>query len=85
MSSPEYSFTMLDDTGSRRLSEQQRLMLHIIMETEPDASTETSHAGVAVLSALSFGETATSSAPAPPVVEPDRTANVPSAQAAVAV
>ena len=45
---------LIDDTGSHRLSEQQRLMLHILMETEPDASSELfppSPAGVAVLQA----------------------------------
>lgn len=30
----EHSFTLIDDTGSRRLSDQQRLQLMIALETE---------------------------------------------------
>lgn len=30
----DYSFTLVDDTGRRRLSDEQRLRLHIAMESE---------------------------------------------------
>lgn len=70
----DYAFTLLDETGKHKLSEEQRLKLMIALETEP--YVETNPAGIDVLPSITSGNTVAKETPASRLDQGTESSNV---------